>query len=420
MATPATKPVSPMSAARFREVVAQELVPFLPGAELSEGTKPASTGKGLVLKLGERAIGVRLDEAKSDLLEITRAQPFTIEERRLVQRLLETVGKVARHCDEFFFPQALSAAVRQTIVTYLEYPSEALLLRVLTEFESLASQTYEGHRIAAAIGLDEKSRSAGVKLEAIWGEDFGKVLTGSIETMITVSPDGYIDQFRTLHTEANLAEAPHYARTIAEWCTGKRLAVTLNRNGEILLFREKTLVFAWRRGRWRHFAHPPILEQMETVPNKALRACIYETCLDVSFGRSGGCIGVVRDKHKGMLKDIVNKADRIERGDSRKAQVITQFLDQPEHKRLFTELPRRLRQAMAAIDGALVLNHRGEVLAVGAIVKVESGSDAGARKAAAKALARMGFGVKISADGGVVGFCGDGAGKDVKRVFEFG
>jgi hypothetical protein len=149
-------------------------------------------------------------------------------------------------------------------------------------------------------------------------------------------------------------------------------------------------------------------------------ACIYETCLDVSFGRSGGCIGVVRDKHKGMLKDIVNKADRIERGDSRKAQVITQFLDQPEHKRLFTELPRRLRQAMAAIDGALVLNHRGEVLAVGAIVKVESGSDAGARKAAAKALARMGFGVKISADGGVVGFCGDGASKDVKRVFEFG
>ncbi|MCC6428905.1 MAG: hypothetical protein IT435_19050 [Phycisphaerales bacterium] len=409
-----------MSAARFREVVAQELVPFLPGAELSEGTKPASTGKGLVLKLGERAIGVRLSEADPNLLEVKRAQPFSAVERGLVQRLLQTVGRIAQHCDEFFFSQALSAAVRQTIVTSLDYPSEALLLRVLTEFESLASQTYEGHRIAAAIGLDDTPRTSGVKLETIWGEDFGKVLTGSIETMITVSPEGYIDQFRTLYTDSNLPQAPHYARTIAQWCVGKRLAVTLNRNGEILIFKENSLVFAWRRGRWRHFAHPPILQQMRTVNDKALRACIYETCLDVSFGRSGGCIGVVLDKHKPLLKDIVNKADRIQKGDSRKAQVITQFLDQTEHNRLFTKLPRRLRQAMAAIDGALVLNHKGEVLAVGAIVKVESGSDAGARKAAARALARMGFGVKISADGGVVGFCDNGDGAKVERVFEFG
>jgi hypothetical protein len=414
------KQVRAMSSDRFREVVSQELVPFLPGAALSEGTKPSPTGKGLVIPLDERSIGVRLDTATSELLEITRAQPFKREERTLVRILLETIGRIARHCDEFFFTQALSAAVQQTIVKYLQYPSEGLLLRVLTEFESLASQTYEGHRIAAAIGLDDKPRGNGVKLEAIWGEDFGKVLTGSIETIITVSPQGYIDQFRDFYSDAKLPEAPHYARTIADWCTGKRLAVTLNRNGEILIFKEKALVFAWRRGRWRHFAHPPILKQMATVRSKPLRVCIYETCLDVSFGRSGGCIGVVSAKHRPMLKDIVNKADRIERGDSRKAQVITQFLDQPGHQRLFNQLPRRLRQAMAAIDGALVLSHRGEVLAVGAIVKVESGSDAGARKAAAKALAKMGFGVKISADGGVVGFCGDGADQEVRRVFEFG
>lgn len=405
---------------RFREVVSQELVPLLPGAELSDATRPAMTGKGLVLKLEDRAIGVRLSESDPDLLEVRRAQPFTQDERRLVQHLLETIGKVAQHWEEFFFPQALSAAVRQTIVSSLGYPREDLLFRVLTEFESLASQTYEGHRIAAAIGLDDTPRSSGVMLDTIWGEDFGKVLTGSIETIITVSPEGFIDQFVTLPPAFNLAQSPHYARTVADWCIRQRIAVTLNRNGEILLFKEKSLVFAWRRGRWRHFAHPPILDQMRTVKDKALRACIYETCLDVSFGRSGGCIGVVIPKHKSLLAGIVNKADRIERGDSRKAQVITQFLDQPEHKRLFTKLPRRLRQAMAAIDGALVLSHRGEVLAVGAIVKVESGSDAGARKAASKALAKMGFGVKISADGGVIGFCGDGEKAKVERVFEFG
>jgi hypothetical protein len=404
----------------FREVVQQELVPLLPGAKLAEGLRPSSTGKGLVVRIGERAIGVRLATSVPDLLEVTRAQPFTVDELRLIEELLMGIGRIAVHWNEFFFQQALSAAVRQTVVSYLGYPNQALLLRVLTEFESLASQTYEGHRIAAAIGLDDSSRSSGLALDTIWGEDFGKVLTGSIETMITVSAEGNIDQFLNLPPAFNLAQSPHYARTIADWCIRNRIAVTLNRNGEILLFKEKSLAFAWRRGRWRHFAHPPILQQMRTVKNRELRGCIYETCLDVSFGRSGGCIGVVMPKHKALLEDIVNASDRIEQGDSRKAQVITQFLDQPEHKRLFTKLPRRLRQAMAAIDGALVLSHLGEVLAVGAIVQVKSGSDAGARKAAAKSLARMGFGVKISADGGVIGFCGDGMVTDVERVFEFG
>jgi len=408
-----------MSAARFREVVSQELVPLLPGAQLQEGTKPASTGKGLVIKLGDRSIGVRLTVDEPDLLQVKRAQPFSSEELRLVQLLLKTIEKVAMHCDEFYFQPALAAAGRQTIVEFLDYPQPPLLLRVLSEFESLASQTYEGHRIAATIGLDDKSRNNGIKLDEIWGEDFGKVLTGSIKTMITVSPDGYIDQFRTLYSNASLPEAPHYARTLAEWSTGKRIAITLNRNGEILLFKEKSLLFAWRRGRWRHFARAPILAQMGIIRNRSLRACIYETCLDVSFGRSGGCIGVALPNHKKLLDDIINTADQINKGSSCKAQVITQFLGQSNHKNRFMNLPRRLLQAMAAIDGALVLSPRGEVLAVGAIAKIDSGSDAGARKAAAKALATMGFGVKISADGGVAGFSLN-ATNEVERVFEFG
>ncbi|MCH8854572.1 MAG: hypothetical protein IID41_18245 [Planctomycetes bacterium] len=330
---------------------------------------------------------------------------------------LNVLGGIAdRHAD-FYFVDAVEAAVRKTIVQLLGYSNEALLLRVLSEFESLASQTYEGNRIAAAIGLDHKSIGAGVKLDSIWGEDFGKVLTGSIETIITVSPEGYISEFRDLYAPAHLPYAPHYARTIAEWCTGRRLGVSLNRNGEILIFQEKNLVFARRRGRWRHFVHDPIIAQMQTVQNKALRRCIYETCLDVSFGRTGGCIGVVQAKHKPSFRNVVSKGDRIFDGQSPKAKVLRQFLSQPEYAKDFTKVPRRLRQAMAAIDGALVLNHRGEVLAVGAIVKVDAGSDAGARKAAAIALARMGFGVKISADGGITGFaCEDGS---AKMIFEF-
>lgn len=402
----------------LRSIVERELVPLLPGAELQPGVKGATSARGTVVKLASNALGLRSHTTVADLLEVRRAQPFSKPEIALARQFLVELAGIAPHHGAYFFPEATAAAVRRTVVRSLRNPNEVLLLRVLGELESLAAQTYEGHRIAVVFGLDSKARGKGVPLDTIWGEDFGKVLTGSIETMITVSSDGFISEFLDLYPNASCSFAPQYSRTIAEWCTGDRVVVSLNRNGEILLFREKCLVFAWRRGRWRHFVHEPILGQMQNVSNKELRRCIYETCLDVSFGRTGGCIGVMLEKHASLLPSLVKDPDRLPQGTSAKARVLTELL--ADKQRQFKSLPRRLRQAMAAIDGALVLDHRGKVLAVGAIVTVDSGSDAGARKAAAKAVAKMGFGVKISADGAVTGFCGDGATTEVQRVFEFG
>lgn len=418
MAVKATTTAPLIPADRLRGIVERELVPLLPGAELRPELRGATSGKATVVRVAPNALGLRLNTNVPDLLEVTRVQPFSDSELKLARQFLIEIDSIATHHAAFFFPEATAAAVRRTVVRSLGYPNEALLLRVLGELESLAAQTYEGHRIAVVFGLDSKAVGKGVTLDTIWGEDFGKVLTGSIETMITVSSDGFISQFLDLYPNASCSFAPQYSRTLSEWCTGERVVVSLNRNGEILLFREKSLVFAWRRGRWRHFVHDPILGQMQNVSNKELRRCIYETCLDVSFGRSGGCIGVMMEKHASLLPSLVKDPDRLPKGASAKARVLTELLS--DKQRQFKDLPRRLRQAMAAIDGALVLDHRSKVLAVGAIVTVDSGSDAGARKAAARAVAKLGFGVKISADGEVIGFCGNGTPESVKQVFKFG
>ena len=65
---------------------------------------------------------------------------------------------------------------------------------------------------------------------------------------------------------------------------------------------------------------------------------------------------------------------------------------------------RRLRQEILAIDGATILDHNGQILAAGAILKVPGGSSGGGRRAAAVALAALGVGIKVSADGGIEGF----------------
>jgi len=77
----------------------------------------------------------------------------------------------------------------------------------------------------------------------------------------------------------------------------------------------------------------------------------------------------------------------------------------------FQELDRRLRQELLAMDGAMVLDHLGNIVAAGAIISVSAGSEGGGRTAAAKKGSSLGLGVKISEDGGISVY------KEERKVF---
>jgi DNA integrity scanning protein DisA with diadenylate cyclase activity len=94
--------------------------------------------------------------------------------------------------------------------------------------------------------------------------------------------------------------------------------------------------------------------------------------------------------------------------------------------RSFNKLDRHLRQDIAAIDGATILDYQGNVFAAGAIVQLKgAGSeDGGARKAAAKTLAQYGLAIKISSDGAISGYKKgvpvNGVSSTVEEVFTIG
>ena len=83
--------------------------------------------------------------------------------------------------------------------------------------------------------------------------------------------------------------------------------------------------------------------------------------------------------------------------------------------RTFPELDRRFRLELLSIDGAVVIDHRGKVLAAGAILKIPGGSTGGGRLAAARVLASLGLGIKVSQDGSIVCLHGETA-KPVFRL----
>ena len=85
--------------------------------------------------------------------------------------------------------------------------------------------------------------------------------------------------------------------------------------------------------------------------------------------------------------------------------------------RKFNELDRNLRKELVAIDGATVIDSDGDIIAVGAIIKIEAGSTGGGRLAATKTLSKYGVALKISADGSIEGYHFDKNKNKTKPLF---
>ena len=192
-----------------------------------------------------------------------------------------------------------------------------------------------------------------------------------------------------------------------------RIALALNRIGEILLFRNQRLTFARRGGIWHFLTHEPVVTQIIHPHNRDVRRAVYESCLDASFARTGACIGLLSGNQEEHLEDIADKKDIISLAKSPKSR----FMDLLISRMPFRDLDRRLRQELLAIDGSTILDHTGNVVAVGAIIKLPKGSREGGRAAAARVLGEYGTGIKVSQDGRITGFRKDAEEGDVTDVF---
>lgn len=280
--------------------------------------------------------------------------------------------------------------------------------QILRQFDAWSARTYEGGAITSSIGIDPNAISQGISLLEIFQEDFSAVISNSFDTLLVVTPDCDISGSGQLAASAlGLDYVPYRLSAIADWAKGERIALILNRLGEQLIFKNKKLMFAKRRGEWQYYAHEMYLRQMQPPQNRALREAIYQSCLDISFARSGGCIIVVRSGSLSDVSNIVSEPDLISGdGPSIKARTIRAI-----GSKKFQNLDRRLRQELLALDGAMVLDYRGNIVAAGAILSVSAGSEGGGRTAAARKGSHLGLGIKISEDGGISVY------KEEKKVF---
>lgn len=395
----------------FREVLEEMLFPLFPGTEFeaeSLAEIPKRNKRKLVTQVGSGTdLKLMPDEHSEICLQIHRAQKFAADEKVVIGTFLDSVGRAYRDWRTTYGRDTAASVMSQTVAGTVAPDSDALVGQLISMMVSWAQQTYEGDRIAFSVGLDPEAADTEIAFVDIEDEDFLKVLSNGQDTLMVVNANGRLVRHATLTQPTSSGElmSPVRLAGLAQWTREdpERAAITLNRNGEILAFKQGALLFARRRGDWRYFPHESVIARfvkrgMANNSSANLRREIYRTALDAAFTRSGACIGVMQAHLTNQgIAALVDSQDQFSHGDrGLKASALAELIGDLK----FQSLDRRLRLELVSVDGATILGHDGTVLAVGAILKIGAGSAGGGGcEAASRALAKYGLGIKVSNDG---------------------
>jgi len=399
-----------MSPELLREISERYLLPFFSGARLEPGTIASTTRAERAAHEGQLAIKFKVNLKDRYRLVLSRSQPFTFSGTRVVTE----IDVVRAFCDVLADMEGqlegplkndlLSTFQRRVVARALKGGTvEQSILKGIDRLVEWGNRLYEGAPISASMGFQPSGAIHSPNLEEIGNLDFAAVLSNGFDTILEFDYSCGFIGLRSLETCDSVSfRAPLRHGHIAQWTSDHRnkVAMTLNRLGEILIFRQNELLFARRSGRWHYLTHEPVVSQMNVPRDRRLRESIYETCIDASFARTGACIGVVSVFQQNKWKKLISEQDDLVNSDSIKARALRKVVRNTK----FSNLDRRTRQELAAIDGATIIGHDGTVLAAGAILRVPGGSEGGGRLAAARAIAGYGLGIKVSQDGSIVGF----------------
>lgn len=447
-----------MKRERFINFLQDNILSLFTGSEIA-GEEESGPRDTCVAMGNNGTLLVKFNRTDSTRFIIKRVQPFKAFEISLVRSIMQEVSALFKANISSELIAGLENQVTQrAICRALTKNAYETLDTMLTMVSNWGLRTYEGKKARFGFIVNSKflgkTASANMHIEHILRRDYIALLSDGVNTCINISADGYLMSYQALSRNAKPdLLTPYQYLDFANLCTGAKVGVCLDDEGDVLIFKDKQLLFAKRSGAWVSFSHDEIISLLDERSNEGLdvRKAIYLSALDTSFARGGGCIVHLNSgdrfnvlKHIDMT-DILYKdcydfkiQESINRSfftgfDETKTEVPTfeEFIKRDVcsktanlmriiNGRKFQELDRRLRQELIGIDGATIIDYEGNILAVGAIIKIEAGSTGGGRLAAAKTLSNYGISMKISADGQIEGFRMDRAKLRVKPLFVIG
>ncbi len=341
-------------------------------------------------------------------------------------------------------------AIQKGICTWIIGKANEDVEELLGILEKWSVQTYEGKKVTMGFVINPSLRSnfdpEYGKFKSFIKDDFFAVFTDCIDSVIEV--DEHCEFCRYLSvTENNKIEnyslSKHlpirFANVIQRYVTGNRVGIFLLNNGDIILSKNQEIRFVKRNLKWLNMSYESFYNALADFADangieESLIEDIYASTLDVSFSHGGGIISVVENvssltneekdgfpilhqcdyllnrweynklfeyfkEQNERYEDSGNKHLTVDEKEIRKRILKRNALDSFIMQKPFGELDRKLRCELISLDGACILNAKGDICACGAIIKNDSGSSGGGRGAASKKLSRFGMAIKVSTDG---------------------
>lgn len=450
---------SSMEKEKFYGVVNKLILPLFTGSYLAG--EEGSTNRDSEVAYGKQNT-LLIKPSKNDDYRIVmkRGRAFQQFEMNLLRIALKELNDISdlKILDSNYERVLQQKAIEKAICQSISAATAQTMLGLITEMDSWSNRTYEGRKptfglIINQTDLDEEEKT--VHYVDILNKAFVALLSNGKNSYIEFDREGYLMGYLSLSkVRTYVTTAPNEYEYIARYCNERRIGIVLTENGDLLVFRNRSLMFAKRRGIWNVYSHEEVIQLLSHRSNslKDIRRSIYFTALDCSFAYTGGIlIYLNKDMADNALltinaKDILSeeyyeqkKALELDEAgklynvatavETRKLYDCSyeEFLEKHNcYKtkclrtiiagRKFHELTRRLREELVAMDGATVIDFDGSIIAVGAILKIDAGSNEGGRLAAATNLAKYGVAIKISQDGNMQGFCQDKKNPSVAKL----
>lgn len=435
-----------MLISRFKEVLETSVRYLYPNIKIS----PEIEFDGLYLaKLNDDgSMDVKGDIHSLSGYRISRDQPFLPTDVELMVTFIKETDNIEAlpNMSNEYIEALRTTALNKAIADALSPDASPVILKVINALTRLSERTYEGSKIKYGVFintlLEADNRTNNISFSNLMQENYSAVLTNGTESFIELDKDGFILRYLQLNSEkSDLGLAPYDYTRILEYCGNNVIGVVLSSKSEILVFHNNELKYTKRGGRWNPYNHKEtirVIHERSENDNLLFAKAVYITALDLSFGTSGGIISfldeneikralqhidihdIVNSKYfdikKEMLKEtndpiyesIMNLSfdDFLKLKENGKSCVLNKVIG----GRKFFQLYRKLRQELVAIDGATVIDYNGDIVAVGAIIKIEAGSKGGGRIAAARTLSNYGIAIEISSDSSIKGFALDNEG----------
>lgn len=311
---------------------------------------------------------------------------------------------------------------------------------VLEMLRVAALSTYENQPISTGVVLLEGDADPVAKYPAAerdWPHYTGALtsiksffrLADGVRTVFLVARDGRLLDIvdinrwaRELGTKSNL-DAPcarKYNAHARATVDSRNVCIVLSPGREMKVFAEGAQVFTFRNAGWHLLdVHAKYRMWEHAVGERKLARKLFQSALDLSDLREGALFVVLRRPME-SIGQLVAPGDRLD------MELVGETSDPetPSRRHLLhvlagrnvNDLDQSLLDALATLDGAVVTDRQGQLLAVGAILRhppatfpsaTENGITEGARTTAAVAASRFGPVLKVSEDGMITFYDGE-------------